>query len=71
MGAILWRADPPTLQTTFVSREAETILGYPVESWMKEPRFLMNRIHPEDRDKVIALAQRQPGRSACTISIAG
>lgn len=58
MGAMLWRADPLTLETTFVSREAETILGYPLESWMREPRLFVNRIHPEDRDQVIALSAK-------------
>jgi PAS domain-containing protein len=35
VGAILWRADARTFQTTFVSKEAEAILGYPVESWAR------------------------------------
>ena len=58
MRAMLWRAEPLTLQTTFVSREAEGILGYPLESWRKEPRFFVNRIHPDDRDRVIALSAK-------------
>jgi formate hydrogenlyase transcriptional activator len=58
MGAMLWRADPLTLQTTFVSREAETILGYPLERWAREPRLFVNRIHPEDRDQVMVLSAK-------------
>src|ERR1700694_1839596 len=30
---IVWEADGPTLQFSFVSKQAERILGYPVERW--------------------------------------
>jgi PAS domain S-box-containing protein len=49
VGAVVWRADARTLQTTFVSREVESILGYPVESWIKIPNFWLDHIHPDDR----------------------
>ena len=71
MGAMLWRGEPLTLQTTFVSREAEAILGYPLERWAREPRFFVNLIHPEDRDQVMALSAKAARESGCTISIAG
>ncbi|MGH7858743.1 MAG: hypothetical protein ACREQY_15565, partial [Candidatus Binatia bacterium] len=32
--AIVWRADAATLRFSFVSQEAEKILGYPAERWM-------------------------------------
>lgn len=56
VGAILWRADARTFQTTFVSKEAEAILGYPVESWVKVPGFWRDHIHPDDRAWVEALS---------------
>lgn len=37
--AIVWRADPRTFRFTFVSREAEVVLGYPISRWLEEPRF--------------------------------
>jgi PAS domain S-box-containing protein len=52
----VWRADARTFQTTFVSREAETILGYPLESWLRVPGFWTSHIHPDDREWVIALS---------------
>lgn len=58
MGAMLWRAEPLTLQTTYVSREAEAILGYPLERWAREPRLFVNLIHPEERDQVMALSAK-------------
>jgi PAS domain S-box-containing protein len=50
---IVWEADVQTFEYSFVSRQAEHILGYPVERWIKEPNFWVEHIHPEDRDKSI------------------
>ncbi|HET9854218.1 MAG TPA: PAS domain S-box protein, partial [Methylomirabilota bacterium] len=53
LDAIVWEADAHTLTFSFVSRRAETVLGYPVERWLREPDFWAHRIHPEDRDTVM------------------
>ena len=45
---ISWEADIKTRQFTFVSRQAEDILGYSVKEWL-QPGFWENRIHPDDR----------------------
>ena len=58
VGAILWRADARSFQTTFVSKEAEAILGYPVDAWIKVPGFWREHIHPEDRARVEAVSSR-------------
>lgn len=47
--AIFWEGDPDTMQFTFVSREAESLLGYPVEAWTESPDFWVEHMHPEDR----------------------
>ena len=52
--AIVWSADPDTFRFTYVSPEAETLLGYPVGRWIDNAAFWPSRIHPEDRDRVIA-----------------
>lgn len=57
VGAIVWQGDPRTLVFTFVSREAEHLLGYPVARWTTEPTFWVDRIHPEDRDWALALCE--------------
>jgi PAS domain S-box-containing protein len=48
--AIVWRADPRNGRFTFVSREAEALLGYPVKRWLDEPAFWADHLHPEDRE---------------------
>jgi PAS domain S-box-containing protein len=53
LDAIVWEADARTLTFSFVSGRAETVLGYPVERWLREPDFWARRVHPEDRDGVM------------------
>jgi PAS domain S-box-containing protein len=55
LDAIVWEADARTLRFSFVSRRAETVLGYPVERWLREPDFWARRIHPEDREAVMQI----------------
>jgi PAS domain S-box-containing protein len=45
---ISWEADVKTRQFTFVSRQAEDILGYPLEEWLK-PGFWDSHIHSDER----------------------
>jgi two-component system, sensor histidine kinase and response regulator len=49
---IVWEADAETAQFTFISRQAEAILGYPVEQWLSSPTFWVDHIHPDDRNWV-------------------
>lgn len=56
--AVFWRADPATSDFTFVSREAENLLGYPVGRWLSETGFWTDRIHPEDRDWVVSFRRQ-------------
>lgn len=49
--AIVWTADPATLDFFRVSRGAELILGYPVSKWV-EPHFWRDHIHPDDRNVI-------------------
>ena len=34
----------------FLSTQTEGLLGYPLERWMAEPRFVKELIHPDDRE---------------------
>ncbi|MDF2460518.1 MAG: hypothetical protein K0S79_2934 [Nitrospira sp.] len=50
--AIVWRADAATFQSTYISEQAERILGHPLSEW-KQPHFKETHLHPEDRLKVV------------------
>lgn len=51
---IVWELDLKNFSFTFVSQQAEKILGYAVEQWLTEPNFWANHLHPDDRDWAIA-----------------
>ena len=53
LDAIVWEADARTFAFSFVSRRAETVLGFPVEHWLRERDFWAKRIHPQDRESVL------------------
>jgi PAS domain S-box-containing protein len=53
LDGIVWEADAETFAFSFVSDQAERILGYPVERW-SEPTFWRDHLHPEDRDRAVA-----------------
>lgn len=52
--AVLWRADAETLRCTFISRQVETLLGYPVECWL-EASFWEKVVHSGDRERTLAV----------------
>ncbi len=47
---VVWEADAQSLVFTFVSEQAERILGYPVARWLNEPSFWSDHIHEDDRE---------------------
>lgn len=49
LDAVVWEYDVLDQQFSFVSQQAENILGYQVEQWHDDRNFLSNLIHPEDR----------------------
>lgn len=50
---VVWEADPATLRFTFVSPQAERLLGFPVSEWLQDQKFWQNHIHPEDYDSFV------------------
>jgi PAS domain S-box-containing protein len=45
---IVWEADATTFDCTFVSDQAQRLLGYPAGDWLK-PGFWVEHLHPDDR----------------------
>jgi PAS domain S-box-containing protein len=50
LDGIVWEADAQTFAFSFVSPQAERMLGYPLTRWTTEPTFWKDHIHPEDRE---------------------
>lgn len=62
---IVWEATPDTFQFTFVSRQAERLLGYKPGEWLANPQFWQEKLHPEDAAHAIQtchdrVARREP-----------
>ena len=54
---IVWEADARTLRFTFVSNQAERLLGYPIADWLGQPDFWSDHIHPGDRAGAVQFRQ--------------
>jgi PAS domain S-box-containing protein len=59
MDAVVTEVDIATRRALFVNGRAEKLLGYTVEQWMSEPDFWLSRVHPDDRERVLALADQE------------
>lgn len=46
---VVWEADPRTFAFSFVSEQAERILGYPRGQWISDANFWLHHIHPDDQ----------------------
>src|SRR5262245_19678462 len=55
---IVWEADVPSFEVSFVSQQAERILGYPTAQWLSEPTFWIDHLHPDDRDWAVEYCLR-------------
>ncbi len=59
---IVWetRIDPVSRHhtTTFVSEQAEEMLGYTIEEWLSTPNFCIQHVTGEDRERVVRETQR-------------
>ncbi len=51
--AIVWKADPATLEFRYVRGDVEPLLNYPASHWTGTPKFFEERIHPDDRQSTL------------------
>lgn len=58
LDAIVWVVDLPSKRFLYVNDKAHELLGYAVERWLNVPEFWEERIHPEDREWVLASYER-------------
>ena len=55
--AITYTEDLDSGQTFAISPQIETILGYSQEEWMGDASLCIDRIHPDDRERVVAACE--------------
>ncbi|MDT8450605.1 MAG: EAL domain-containing protein [Wenzhouxiangellaceae bacterium] len=56
--AVIWEGEPETLRFTYVSPEAESMLGYPARFWLADDTFWVDHMHPDDRKWAPAYCRR-------------
>src|SRR5207248_9737829 len=52
LGGIVWEADGQTFQFSFVSPQAEEILGYRIAQWLAEQDFWLRHTHTESIERL-------------------
>lgn len=58
LDGIVWEFDLKSSRFSFVSDQAEQMLGYPVASWFAEPTFWQDHIHGGDRAQALEFKAR-------------
>jgi len=53
LDAVVWEADPAMERFTFVSRQAQQVLGVPPARLQEEPGLWKRLIHPDDRERTV------------------
>src|SRR5207245_2225381 len=48
---IVWERGADSFQFTFISRQSESILGYPPEAWLADPNLWAQKLHQQDAAK--------------------
>ncbi len=56
---IVWELDLAEFRFTFVSDQAEQVLGYPAQRWLEEKDFWLEHIYADDRDWVLAFCDTE------------
>ncbi|MEX0754933.1 MAG: PAS domain-containing protein [Actinomycetota bacterium] len=53
LDAVVWEADAASCRFTFVSEGSREILGYAPQSWLADPTFWADHVHPDDRSVAV------------------
>ena len=52
---VVWEASVKPFEIHFVSRKASALLGFAPETWTQQPNLWFERIHRDDRDRVLRM----------------
>ena len=52
-----------TRTPSYVSPQIEQLLGFPAEEWTRTPSLWIDRLHPDDRERVVAAVREADGSS--------
>jgi PAS domain S-box-containing protein len=70
LDGVVWEADPVSQRFSFVSQQAETLLGYPLADWTSGAEVMERCLLPDDGERVRAyLAGVAEGRSSIPFEV--
>jgi anti-anti-sigma factor len=64
LGVVVWEADARTAEFTYVSAQAEVLLGFPARNWLGPNGFWASIVHPDDRETSLRYVRRSIAESA-------
>ncbi len=67
INAVVWEAEPNHARFRYVSEEAEGLLGWPMETWLRED-FIATHVHSADLERVRGFLA-QPGNFAGSLNL--
>jgi PAS domain S-box-containing protein len=56
---IVWERSPINHQFTFISRQSALMLGYVPKTWVSQPNFWVEKLHPQDAEKAVKTLREQ------------
>lgn len=59
LNSVIWEADPDSFQFSYISPKVVEILGYKPQQWYADNSFWQDRIHPDDREKIVKKCVRE------------
>ena len=59
---IVWERTPDTFRFTFISRQSEDLLGYAPQTWLDQPNFWEEKLHPQDAAKAVQTGHEMAAR---------
>jgi PAS domain S-box-containing protein len=55
LGATAWAVEIPDMKFVFVNEQGHQLLGFETNHWLETANFWEERIHPDDRESVLAM----------------
>lgn len=63
LSGAVYRADPETLETTYISQAIEDIHDFTPTEWIENPELWAEKLHPDDRDEVFEKFEQLAGEN--------
>ncbi len=63
INGIFWELELPSFRLAYVSQQVESMLGFPQNVWLQSDSFWIDRLHPEDRERVVGYFKTDAARA--------